>query len=107
MLTSRQCPVTTLVNLTEARSPVQYQGQTCTFLQFLCHPNPNSFSHSVAKRFVEGAQSVGHSIEFADLYAEDFDPILTERDLQQFKRVAMPMMSCVSRLVLSARTHCA
>jgi NAD(P)H dehydrogenase (quinone) len=59
-------------------------------LTVLSHPNPNSFSHSVAKRFVEGAQSVGHSVEVADLYAEDFDPILTERDLQQFKGVAMP-----------------
>ena len=39
---------------------------------------------------MEGAQSVGHSVEFADLYAEHFDPILTERDLQQFKGVAMP-----------------
>jgi len=54
-------------------------------LTILAHPNPNSFSHAVAKRFVEGAQSVGHSVEVADLYAEDFDPILTERDLQQFE----------------------
>jgi NAD(P)H dehydrogenase (quinone) len=59
-------------------------------LTVLCHPNPKSFSHSVARRFVEGAQSVGHTTEIADLYAEHFDPILTERDLQQFEGVAMP-----------------
>jgi NAD(P)H dehydrogenase (quinone) len=59
-------------------------------LTVLCHPTPNSFSHSVATRFVAGAQSAGHTVELADLYAEHFDPILTERDLQQFKGAVMP-----------------
>jgi NAD(P)H dehydrogenase (quinone) len=59
-------------------------------LTVLCHPNPSSFAHAIAKRFIEGARSAGHSTELADLYVEKFDPILTERDLRQFKGVAMP-----------------
>jgi NAD(P)H dehydrogenase (quinone) len=59
-------------------------------LTVLSHPSANSFSHSVARRFVEGAHSAGHSVELADLYAEKFDPILSERDLQQFDGARMP-----------------
>jgi NAD(P)H dehydrogenase (quinone) len=59
-------------------------------LAVLCHPNPRSFSHAVAEQFVDGARSAGHSVELADLYAELFDPVLTERDLQQFDGIAMP-----------------
>ena len=59
-------------------------------LTVLCHPSSTSFSHSVAARFLDGARSAGHSTELADLYAEKFDPILTERDLQQFDGVPMP-----------------
>ncbi len=33
---------------------------------------------------------MGHTLEVADLYAEGFDPILVERDLEQFAGVAMP-----------------
>jgi len=56
----------------------------------ICHPKPDSFSHAIAARFVEGARSVGHSTELADLYAEHFDPVLTERDLLQFEGMPMP-----------------
>ena len=59
-------------------------------LTVVCHPNPASFSHAVAQQFVVGAQSVGHSTEVADLYVEKFDPILSERDLQQFQGRVMP-----------------
>jgi NAD(P)H dehydrogenase (quinone) len=59
-------------------------------LTVLCHPSPASFSHSVAQCFNDGARSVGHTVEVADLYAERFDPVMTERDLQQFDGIAMP-----------------
>jgi NAD(P)H dehydrogenase (quinone) len=59
-------------------------------LTILCHPKPTSFSHSVAERFNDGARSMGHTVEVADLYAERFDPIMTERDLQQFEGIAVP-----------------
>jgi NAD(P)H dehydrogenase (quinone) len=59
-------------------------------LTVLCHPSPASFSHAVAECFNDGARSVGHTVEVADLYAERFDPVMTERDLQQFDGIAMP-----------------
>jgi NAD(P)H dehydrogenase (quinone) len=59
-------------------------------LTVLCHPNPQSFSHAVAERFIAGATSSGHSIDFCDLYAEAFDPLLTTRDLEQFEGTRMP-----------------
>ena len=43
-------------------------------LTVISHPDPASFSHAVAKRFNEGAEAAGHSVETADLHAEGFDP---------------------------------
>jgi NAD(P)H dehydrogenase (quinone) len=43
-------------------------------LTVLDHPDPASFSAAVAARFMEGAKSVGHTVELADLHAEGFDP---------------------------------
>ena len=40
--------------------------------------------------FVAGADSVGHTVEVADLYREGFDPVMSLRDLQQFDGVPMP-----------------
>lgn len=51
-------------------------------LTVLDHPNPRSFSAAVAKSFMEGAQSVGHSVELADLHAEAFDPRWTMADVE-------------------------
>jgi NAD(P)H dehydrogenase (quinone) len=59
-------------------------------LTVICHPNPDSYTHSLAKQFNEGALSVGHAIDCCDLYAEGFDPVMSVRDLQQFKGVEMP-----------------
>jgi NAD(P)H dehydrogenase (quinone) len=59
-------------------------------LTILCHPSPTSFSHAVAAHFNAGARSVGHTVEVADLHAEHFDPVMTERDLQQFDGIAVP-----------------
>ncbi|MEM7745730.1 MAG: NAD(P)H-dependent oxidoreductase [Pseudomonadota bacterium] len=38
------------------------------------HYNPASFSHAVAARFADGARAAGHTVEIADLRAEEFDP---------------------------------
>jgi NAD(P)H dehydrogenase (quinone) len=59
-------------------------------LTVVCHPKPSSFSHAVAAQFIAGAERAGHTVELADLYAEGFDPIVSERDLQQFDGVEMP-----------------
>lgn len=49
-------------------------------LTVLDHPNPGSFSAAAAARFMEGAKSVGHTAELADLHAEGFDPRWTCAD---------------------------
>ena len=51
-------------------------------LTVLDHPNPKSFSAAVANSFMEGARSVGHSVELADLHAEAFDPRWTMADVE-------------------------
>lgn len=51
-------------------------------LTVLDHPNPKSFSAAVANSFMQGAQSAGHSVELADLHAEQFDPRWTMADVE-------------------------
>lgn len=49
-------------------------------LLVFCHPRRLSFTGAVADAFAEGAREAGHDIDFADLYAEGFDPVLREAD---------------------------
>ena len=51
-------------------------------LTLLDHPNPNSFSSAVARKFCAGAESVGHSTELVDLHAEKFDPRWSMADIE-------------------------
>ncbi len=50
-------------------------------LTILDHPDPASFSAAVARRFMDGAKDAGHSVELADLHAEEFDPRWTKADI--------------------------
>lgn len=52
-------------------------------LTILDHPDPGSFSAAVARSFIEGAKSAGHTTELADLHAEGFDPRWTTGDAQE------------------------
>jgi len=45
------------------------------------HPNPKSFNHSILETLVEGLKNKGNEVEVRDLYALEFNPILTARDL--------------------------
>ena len=56
----------------------------------LAHPSPTSFTGQLVDRFSEGARGAGHSVEVADLYAENFDPLLRQADLVQFSGGRMP-----------------
>ncbi len=49
-------------------------------LLVFCHPRRDSFTGAVADAFADAAGKAGHEIEFADLYAENFDPRLYEPD---------------------------
>lgn len=47
------------------------------FLVVLAHPLPASFAASVADTVRATLEAGGHSVDFLDLYAEDFDPRLS------------------------------
>ena len=45
-----------------------------------CHPSKNSFTHAVKESFVKGLESAGHHYEISDLYAEGFNPVMSEAE---------------------------
>ncbi|WP_349956381.1 NAD(P)H-dependent oxidoreductase [Rhizobium sp. ZPR3] len=47
----------------------------------VAHPNPDSFSHSIAAEVAEGVTASGAAFEIADLAAEGFDPRFTAADI--------------------------
>ena len=49
-------------------------------LVVLCHPREESLTAQVANAFVQGARSTGNEVEFADLYKENFNPVLNIQD---------------------------
>lgn len=51
-------------------------------LVVLSHPDPNSFSHGIARRFMDGVETAGHTCELADLHAEGFDPCWNMADIE-------------------------
>lgn len=56
------------------------------------HPRPpeRTFSGAVLEQFKRGAEEAGHTCEVADLYREGFNPLMSDRDLQQLDGVPMP-----------------
>ena len=49
-------------------------------LLVLAHPLAESFAHSVARLARETLEGNGHTVDLLDLYAEGFDPRLTEHE---------------------------
>jgi NAD(P)H dehydrogenase (quinone) len=47
----------------------------------LAHPNPNSFNHAIAQTAFDTLISNGHQVNFHDLYAEKFDPVLHQSEI--------------------------
>ena len=45
-------------------------------LILFAHPRRRSFTGELADAFCRGLEAAGHTLEFADLYAEGFDPVL-------------------------------
>lgn len=52
-------------------------------LVVVCHPEPRSFNHAVARRVCETLASAGWAPRFHDLYAERFDPVLAAGELRR------------------------
>jgi len=47
----------------------------------LAHPNPASFNHAIGGTMAEAARQAGHEATLRDLYADQFDPVLTMAEL--------------------------
>jgi len=58
-------------------------------LNVFCHPNRDTVGGAVLDRVVEGVTAAGHTSEVADRYRESFNPVMSERDMEQFQGVAM------------------
>ena len=52
-------------------------------LVILGHPNKASFSHAIATTVVETLRRNGHDVVFHDLYAENYDPMLSVKEIPQ------------------------
>ncbi|SLN55697.1 NAD(P)H-dependent oxidoreductase [Pseudooctadecabacter jejudonensis] len=59
-------------------------------LTVIDHPNPASFSHAIAARFMDGGRAAGHTVEAADLHAEGFNPLWTQADIEAEGAAALP-----------------
>lgn len=49
-----------------------------------CHPNPESFTAAVRNIVLERLEQAGAEIRLNDLYAENFDPVLSREDLDNY-----------------------
>jgi NAD(P)H dehydrogenase (quinone) len=47
----------------------------------VAHPNPDSFTLSVARAYAEAAEAAGGTVAFRDLYAMNFDPCLKRDEI--------------------------
>jgi len=47
-------------------------------LYVYCHPLPESFHAAIRAKALDGLKAAGHDVDLLDLYAEGFDPVLSE-----------------------------
>lgn len=59
-------------------------------LAVYAHPSSKSFNRAILDTVVDEASAKGHSCDIRDLYAESFNPVLTEADFEQFNRGRTP-----------------
>jgi NAD(P)H dehydrogenase (quinone) len=47
-------------------------------LYLYCHPLPESFHAAIRAKALDGLRAAGHEVDLLDLYADRFDPVLSE-----------------------------
>ena len=52
-------------------------------LVIYAHPDSKSFCHAIKDDYVQALQAQGKEVKVRDLYAEDFQPVLRYKELQQ------------------------
>jgi putative NADPH-quinone reductase len=71
-------------------------------LYVYCHPLDDSFHGAIRKEALAGLTEAGHTIDMLDLYAEDFNPVLTaerRRDYHDSARNRANNQGYVDRLM--------
>lgn len=53
-------------------------------LYLYCHPLPESFHAAIRAQALAALESAGHSVDLLDLYAEGFDPVLSEEGRRHY-----------------------
>lgn len=53
-------------------------------LYLYCHPLPESFHAGIREGALAGLRRAGHEVDLCDLYAEGFDPVLTEEGRRHY-----------------------
>ncbi|MDH2384105.1 NAD(P)H-dependent oxidoreductase [Bradyrhizobium sp. CER78] len=70
-------------------------------LYVYCHPLPESFHAGIRARALGALQAAGHEVDLLDLYAERFDPVLSEdarRHYHDMSRNQAGLESYIARL---------
>ncbi len=68
-----------MLNPGKMRSYVPVRALTMRVLYLYCHPLPESFHAAIRARGARGAGGrAGHEVDLLDLYAEKFDPVMSE-----------------------------
>jgi NAD(P)H dehydrogenase (quinone) len=70
-------------------------------LYLYCHPLPESFHAAIRERALAGLAAAQHEVDLLDLYAEKFDPVMSEvarRDYHDTSRNQVGLESYVTRL---------
>jgi NAD(P)H dehydrogenase (quinone) len=73
-------------------------------LYVYCHPLADSFHAAIRKEALAGLAEAGHSVDLLDLYAENFDPVLTadrRRDYHDPARNRANNQAYVDRLMVA------
>jgi len=70
-------------------------------MMVLGHPSKESFNHAIATTALEALRANGHEVVFHDLYAEGFDPVLTQEEITA-EQVADPVVAAHCEQLASA-----
>jgi NAD(P)H dehydrogenase (quinone) len=57
-------------------------------LYIYCHPLPESFHAAIRKEVLRALNDAGHQVDLLDLYAEKFDPVLSEEGRRHYHDIS-------------------
>jgi len=57
-------------------------------LYVYCHPLPESFHAAIRSEALAGLKEAGHTVDLCDLYAEQFDPVMSAEERRDYHDVS-------------------